>query len=395
MLRTFLIAAALVLSLLVTPSRAPAQASMVAIIQEQQQHIDHLAPGAEAKTQAAQASPTTAPAGATTQSTTQPAQTGVHGGKDLGEIDLIKVIKGEKSLTVEQIFQLGYWVDFGKDFVFGIIGFIPKLFAAVFLFGIFWVIYRCIRRMVIGGMTRAGVDESIRDMLASLLKWAILGFGMVIAGNQIGIQIAALLTGVSIIGLAVGFAAQETLANFIAGIVIFWDKPFRVGDWVEIDGVYAQVQRVTFRSTRLLAGNGDMIVMPNTVMLANKLRNRTTNPKTQVKVMIGIAYRESIEHARAVLLATTVGDSRLCVDPPPCVTVAECADSAVNLAFSMWTQDEASEGTLRSEYLEKAKNALDTAGISIPFPHVQLLLEPAVAGSISATTQQAPARLSA
>jgi small conductance mechanosensitive channel len=287
MLRTFPIAVALVLSLLVTPSRAPAQASMVAIIQEQQ-HIDHLAPGAEAKTQAA---PTTAPAGATTQPTTQPAQTGVHAGKELGEIDLIKVIKGEKSLTVEQIFQLGYWVDFGKDFVFGIFGFIPKLFAAVFLFAIFWIIYLCVRRVVIGGMTRAGVDQSIRDMLSSLLKWAILGFGLVIAGNQIGIQIAALLTGVSIIGLAVGFAAQETLANFIAGIVIFWDKPFRVGDWVEIDSVYAQVQRVTFRSTRLLAGNGDMIVMPNTVMLASKLRNRTTNPKTQVKVSIGIAYK--------------------------------------------------------------------------------------------------------
>jgi len=253
----------------------------------------------------------------------------------------------------------------------------------------------CLAPLIVGSMKKSEVDSSIRDLLAAMVKWCVMGFGIVIACNQLGIPIVAMLTGVSIIGLAVGFAAQETLANFIAGIVIFWDKPFRVGDWVEIDGVYAQVQRVTFRSTRLLAGNGDMIVMPNTVMLANKLRNRTTNPKTQVKVMIGIAYRESIEHARAVLLATTVGDSRLCVDPPPCVTVAECADSAVNLAFSMWTQDEASEGTLRSEYLEKAKNALDTAGISIPFPHVQLLLEPAVAGSISATTQQAPARLSA
>jgi len=244
------------------------------------------------------------------------------------------------------------------------------------------VIYRFVRRIVVGGMARAGVDESIRDMLSSLLKWTILGFGLVIASNQIGIQIAALLTGVSIIGLAVGFAAQETLANFIAGVVIFWDKPFRVNDWIEIDGVYAQVQRVTFRSTRLLAGNGDMIVMPNTVMLATKLRNRTTNPKTQVRVSIGIAYKESIANARAVLLATTDGDARLSADPAPAVTVMECADSSVNLALSMWTTDESIEGTLRSEYLEKAKNALDAAGISIPFPHVQLIVEPnaAIAG---------------
>jgi small conductance mechanosensitive channel len=372
MLRTFLIAAALALSAIPT-STASAQGMLLHAIevQEQQQHEHHAtAPVVVATTQPA------------TQPSTQPAQASVSDSKNLGEIDLIKVIKGEKALTVEQIFQLGYWVDFGKDFLFGIMGFIPKLFAAVFLFGIFWVIYRFVRRIVVGGMARAGVDESIRDMLSSLLKWTILGFGLVIASNQIGIQIAALLTGVSIIGLAVGFAAQETLANFIAGVVIFWDKPFRVNDWIEIDGVYAQVQRVTFRSTRLLAGNGDMIVMPNTVMLATKLRNRTTNPKTQVRVSIGIAYKESIANARAVLLATTDGDARLSADPAPAVTVMECADSSVNLALSMWTTDESIEGTLRSEYLEKAKNALDAAGISIPFPHVQLIVEPnaAIAG---------------
>jgi len=208
--------------------------------------------------------PTQPPTQSTTQPTTQPAQAAVQNGKGLGEIDLFRVIKGEKSLTAEQIFQLGYWVDFGKDFVFAIMNFVPKLFVAVFLFGVFWLIYRGVRRVVVGGMAKAGVDPSIRDMLSSLLKWSILGFGLVIAGNQIGIQIAALLTGVSIIGLAVGFAAQETLSNFIAGVVIFWDKPFKVGDWIEMEATFAQVQRVTFRSTRLLNGDGELIIYPNT-----------------------------------------------------------------------------------------------------------------------------------
>ncbi len=380
MLRSCLIAIVVALSLSIP--QAAAQVGFVTALQGHQARPEPAAPA-------------TQPAVAATQPTTQPAQAATGDSKNLGEIDLIKVIKGEKALTVEQIFQLGYWLDFGKDFIFGIVGIIPKLFAAVFLFGIFWLIYRFVRRVVIGGMTRAGVDESIRDMLASLLKWSILGFGLVIAGNQIGIQIAALLTGVSIIGLAVGFAAQETLANFIAGIVIFWDKPFRVNDWIEIDGVYAQVQRVTFRSTRLAAGNGDVIVMPNTVMLASKLRNRSTNPKTQVKVPIGIAYKESIAAARAVLLATTDGDTRLCADPAPAVTVADCADSSVNLVLSIWTQDESIEGLLRSEYLERVKNALDAAGISIPFPHVQLLLDGARASDALAKETIVPPAMAA
>ena len=359
MFRPLLIAVAALLA--VWTPRASGQVGMLTAIEHEQL----------VSSTASTAAPATQP---TTQPTTQPAGTGLQA-KDLGEIDLIKVIKGEKALTVEQIFQLGYWVDFGKDFLFGIFSLIPKLFAAVFLFGIFWLIYRFVRRIVVGGMARAGVDPSIRDMLSSLLKWSILGFGLVIAGNQIGIQIAALLTGVSIIGLAVGFAAQETLSNFIAGVVIFWDKPFKVGDWIEIDGVYAQVQRVTFRSTRLAAGNGDVVVMPNTTMLSTKLRNRTTNPMTQVKIEIGIAYKESIAATRAVLLATIDGDTRICPEPPPGVSVTACADSSVNLALSFWTKEEGLEGTLRGEYLEKAKNALDAAGISIPFPHVQILVE--------------------
>jgi small conductance mechanosensitive channel len=368
MLRSFLIAIAVLLA--VSTPFASGQVGLITAMQAQK------------------SGPATQPTAAAdaTQPTTQPAQASTHDGKDLGDIDLIRVIKGEKALTVEQIFQLGYWVDFGKDFLFGIFSLIPRLFAAVFLFGIFWVIYRFVRRVVVGGMAKAGVDASIRDMLSSLLKWSILGFGLVIAGNQIGIQIAALLTGVSIIGLAVGFAAQETLSNFIAGVVIFWDKPFKVGDWIEIDGVYAQVQRVTFRSTRLGAGNGDVVVMPNTTMLSTKLRNRTTNPMTQVKIEIGIAYKESIANARAVLLATTDGDARICPDPAPGVSVAACADSSVNLALAFWTAEEGLEGTLRSEYLEKAKDALDAAGISIPFPHVQLLVEqtPATTAALDA-----------
>src|SRR6266542_5756672 len=136
-------------------------------------------------------------------------------------------------------------------------------------------------------MTKANVDPSIRDMLSHLVKWTIMGFGIVIACNQIGIQIAALLTGVSIIGLAIGFAAQETLANFIAGIVIFWDKPFRVDDWIEMDGVFGQVQRVTFRSTRILNVDGEAIVFPNTHMLSGKLSNHSAHPLTRISVPIG------------------------------------------------------------------------------------------------------------
>jgi len=284
-------------------------------------------------------------------------------------------------VTLKDMQDFKFWQGSVNTIVLGTLSFIPKLLAALILFGIFWVFYRIVRRIIIGSMSRAHVDSSIRDMLSTLLRWSILGFALVIACDEIGIQIAALLTGVSIIGLAIGFAAQETLANFIAGVVIFWDKPFKVGDWIIIDGMFGKVLRVSFRSTRMLNLNGETVVMPNTYMLSNRVANHSTHPVIRVDIPIGIAYKESIDNARAALLAIVHGDERICKDPPPSVVVTACADSSVNLVIWLWIHDESVEKSIFYEYLEKAKKALDAAHIEIPFPHMQLLLEntPAIA----------------
>jgi small conductance mechanosensitive channel len=288
--------------------------------------------------------------------------------------NLFGAIRGE-SIRLKDMLDFHFWQSSVNAFVLAALAFIPKLIVAIVLFIIFWGIYRMVRRLVIGSMAKAHVDPSIRDMLGALIKWSIMGFGLVIACNQVGIEIAALLTGVSIIGLAIGFAAQETMANFIAGVVIFWDKPFKVGDWIVIEDMFGQIQRVSFRSTRMLNLNGQTIVMPNTYMLDKRLANHSTHPHVRVDIPIGIAYKESIEQARLALLATTDGDERICKNPPAEVAVEQCADSSVNLTLRLWISDESAEKTIFNEYLEKAKNALDAANIEIPFPHMQLMLE--------------------
>ena len=286
-----------------------------------------------------------------------------------------ELFEGKRKVTIDDVKNPVFWVDTIKDLVIAVIGFVPRVFVALIFLVFFWLVYRAVRKLVVGSMSKATVDPSIRDMLGWLIKWAIMGFGVVIACNQIGIQIAALLTGVSIIGLAVGFAAQETLANFIAGIVIFWDKPFKLGDWVQIDGELAQVQRVTFRSTRLHNLDNDVVVMPNTMMISQKFINKTTNAVTRASVPIGIAYKESIDAAREVLVGMCKNDPRIVRKPSPIVEVRACAASSVDLMLHFWIKEEAYEDAMQWEYLEKAKKALDAAGIEIPFPHVQLLLE--------------------
>ncbi|HEX8341512.1 MAG TPA: mechanosensitive ion channel, partial [Tepidisphaeraceae bacterium] len=256
------------------------------------------------------------------------------------------------TMKVNDVYDPKFWLDFGKDGVYWLAGFVPRLFVAAFLLGLFWLIYRGVRKFVLGGMKAAGVDESIRDMLGMLIKWGILGFGMIIAGNQIGIQIAALLTGVSIIGLAIGFASQETLSNFIAGIMIFWDKPFKVGDWITIYGQLGQVKRVTFRSTRLVNMDGDVVIFPNVKMLQDMVINKTTNEITRCNVAVGIAYKESIENARNVLLACCAKDRRIEKRPEPEVVVKSLGASSVDLMLHFWIREEKYEDAMQYEYTE-------------------------------------------
>jgi small conductance mechanosensitive channel len=288
-----------------------------------------------------------------------------------------QLFKGKKKLTPEELGHVEFWVGLVKEPLLAAIGFIPRIFVAGIFVLLFWGINRGLRKLMNASFGKSNVDPSIRDMLGHLIKWGVMGFGLVIAFNQIGIQITALLTGVSIVGLAIGLAAQETLANFIAGIVIFWDKPFRVGDNIGLDEVAGAVQRVTFRSTRMLTADGEMVVFPNTYVLARKLINHSAHPLGRVSVPVSIAPTDSIDRAREVLIALPVADSRVCDDPAPAVVVSECADGRVKLVLRFWVRDKSCGGAALAEYVENAKKALDAAGIRGGAPAVHMMLDPA------------------
>lgn len=320
-------------------------------------------------------------AGAQEQPATQPTtQTTLAGDNEsiaeaLARTRLGEIVRGKDALTWNTIRDPSFWTDTVKELIVTVILFIPRFVGTMLFLFVFWLIYRGIRRVVMGSIKSEDVDSSISNLLGAMIKWLVMGFGVVIACNQLGIPIVAMLTGVSLVGLAVGFAAQETISNFIAGIVIFLDKPFRIGDWIELDGTFGQVKRVSFRATRLLSLDGDVHIFPNTQVLSSHVVNHTTNPINRVNVPVGIAYRSSIDEARRVLLELTKEDARLVKTPAPEVVVAGLGDSSVNLVLRFWLQDESLERRVVYEYNEKAKKALDAAGIEIPFPHMQVFLE--------------------
>jgi small conductance mechanosensitive channel len=212
------------------------------------------------------------------------------------------------------------------------------------------------------------------DILRKVVKYVVLGLGLLMAAAQLGFNVVSMLAGLGVVGLAVGLAAKETMANFISGLIILWDRPFALGDEVEIGDTPGFVRRIELRSTYLETPEGNDVILPNSEVVNRRITNFTRTPRIRVRVPVGISYSADLQKARLAMLQSVEGDVRLLEAPPPAVVVAELADSAVNLELQIWIREPSSRNGIRAEYLEKVKRALDSVGISIPAPQREVRL---------------------
>src|SRR5262249_27381809 len=132
------------------------------------------------------------------------------------------------------------------------VAWLPNLLSAIGILVVFWLIWRFLRPFLTRLLSRARLDHALAGMVLSAVRFALGTFGMIMAVNQIGINIGAALTGLGIVGLTIGFAAKDSLSNVMAGFLILWDKPFHSGDWITLGDRYGKVEEITMRTTRLL-----------------------------------------------------------------------------------------------------------------------------------------------
>jgi small conductance mechanosensitive channel len=253
---------------------------------------------------------------------------------------------------------------------------IPRVVAAVVVLLTFWVVLRLTRPALRGILHRAHFAPALIHLLVDgLYKGALIIVGAVMAASQLGVNVAAALAGLGVVGIAVGFAAQETIANMIAGFLIFWDRPFKVGDFITTEDRYGEVREITMRTTRIRTMENTYVVIPNKQIIGDTMVNHSLYGEVRVNVPVGIAYKERIADARRVLQPVAQAIPGVLDRPPAEVVATALGDSSVDLEVRVWTDDPAMERRLYLQVLEASKSALDEAGIQIPFPHLQLLLD--------------------
>ncbi|MEX1311334.1 MAG: mechanosensitive ion channel family protein [Candidatus Sulfomarinibacteraceae bacterium] len=257
-----------------------------------------------------------------------------------------------------------------------VIGLIPDVLAAGVVLMVFYLIFRLSRRPLRMVFQRAGMHDKLVELLVdSIYRYGLAAVGLVMAASQLGINVGAAIAGLGVAGIAVGFAAQDSLANVISGIIVFLDKPFIVGDWITVEDEYGQVTNITLRSTRIRTPRNSYVVIPNKRIIDTVLENHSKHGRLRVDVPVGIAYKEDIRQARSVILDAVAGLDGVLDDPEPDVVVDGLGSSSVDLVVRVWIDAADRRRKTTFSVVEASKLALDDAGIEIPFPHLQLFVD--------------------
>lgn len=204
-----------------------------------------------------------------------------------------------------------------------------------------------------------------------LIRLLVIGAAVYFTFLAWEIDVTAWLASAGIIGIAVGFAAKDTLANFFAGIFIIADAPYKVGDWIVLDGdLRGRVSKIGVRSTRLLTSDDIEITVPNSVIGASKIVNEVGGPtiKQRIRVKVQCAYGVDIDRVRAVLVGCADGDPDVAAEPRPVVHLREFGDSGLNLELRVWIEDPAKRDPIIDRLNSRVYKAFAAANIEIPFP---------------------------
>lgn len=258
------------------------------------------------------------------------------------------------------------FVDLGLEYGLSLVSAIVILIAGYVLAG--WV-SRAIRNKL---QRIKRFDKTLVPVLSQIARYAILVFTFVLVLAEFGIQTTSIIAVLGAAGLAIGLALQGTLQNVAAGLMLLFLRPFKIGDFIETAAGTGTVDEIGMFVTEMRTPQGLYLSVPNSKIWAGSITNFSKLPNRRIDLVVGISYDDDIDKARALILKLANSRDGVLQEPAPVVNVTNLGDSSVDLELRAWTrrQDywEARWGLIRD-----AKYALDKAGISIPYPHMQVI----------------------
>ncbi len=246
-----------------------------------------------------------------------------------------------------------------------------SVIGAIVLFVVGRMVASWARTKLTQGLTRAGTDASLIPFFASMLYYVLVGVVLIAVLNLFGIETTSLIAVLGAAGLAVGLALQGTLSNFAAGVMLLIFRPIRVGDWVEVAGHAGTVKEIAIFNTLLDTGDNVRIIIPNSQISSDVVKNYSFNPTRRVDLVMGISYGDDIGRAIEIIERVLTSDDRTLKDPASTIAVTELADSSVNLIVRPWCNT-SDYWALRRDLTRALKEGLEAGGCNIPYPQTDV-----------------------
>ena len=225
------------------------------------------------------------------------------------------------------------------------------------------------------------LDETALPMVNRFVRFLVIAVGVLLALPQLGISIAPLLGGAGVLGLALSFAAKDTLSNLIAGVLLIMDRPFKVGDRIELwnapreTGTWGDVIEIGLRATKIRNPDNLVVVVPNNEIMRRDIINYTmSGDDIRLRIPFSCAYESDIDRAKVLLKEVAHEVKGVKLDPAPIVIVRGFGPSEVNLQLRVWIIEARSRRRIADEITEKAMVAFAKAGVEIPYPKRELYI---------------------
>ena len=223
--------------------------------------------------------------------------------------------------------------------------------------------------------TDSKIDDILFDLLIRFSNFIIYTVAIVLALDLLGINVVPFVAGAGVAGVAIGFAAKDTLSNLIAGVLLIIDRPFEVGDRIEVwsapagSSTWGDVIDIGLRATKIKTTDNIVIIIPNNEIMLRDIINYTIiSEKIRVRINIGVAYDTNLQKAKDIILRTARTTEWVADDPPSKVVVRNFGEFSVELQLRAWISDARQRMNTISYITDSVKEAFDAEGIKIPYP---------------------------
>jgi small conductance mechanosensitive channel len=243
---------------------------------------------------------------------------------------------------------------------------LPNLLAAAVALVLTVWVARIVRRWVERGLRRAAAERHVVVVVATLAFYAAVAVGLVVALSLGGVNLGLLVGSLGLATVALGFALQDVVSNFSAGIVLLLEHPFTEGDHIAIPDAEGEVEEIRVRATRLRAPDGELVIVPNKLLFTQVLRNSSATMRRRVEVLLELPYRQDAARARELLLEAAAEVEGVSEDPAPRLLTQDLGQGARRLRLWFWVDSRSDDPLrVRSELLDAAEKRLAEAGISL------------------------------